>query len=324
MLSFIRKRVATFSQFFILFICLMQFPPSIAATQFQKAQGFEQPIMQATQHLDSIVLGGGCFWGAEKMYAALPGVVDATTGFAGGAIVDISQYPSDNYSDALIKANHAEVVKVTFNRQQISLEKILKVFFESHDPTQLNRQGADVGPSYRSIVLYHEASQQQLTQELIKTFQTKLTQAGFGKIVTQIQEIEKFYPAEERHQDYLVKNPNGYCPDHRTGVTFAETQPSLHKIDNKPLNKGKQIIVVEAEFCPFCEKFKKEIGNQYKGKIPLTYRQASQLDGLTITTPTFATPTFIFLNNGEEVFGMQGYKSQESFYQLLAQFEKHR
>ncbi|WP_444995318.1 peptide-methionine (S)-S-oxide reductase MsrA [Aliikangiella sp. IMCC44359] len=278
--------------------------------------------LQATQHLDSIVLGGGCFWGAEKMYAALTGVVDSVTGFAGGTPVDISQYPQDNYSDALIAANHAEVVKVTFNREKISLAEILKVFFESHDPTQLNRQGADVGASYRSIILFNSTSQKVLAEKLMKVFQLKLTQAKYGKIVTQIQPLKEFYLAEERHQDYLVKNPTGYCPDHRTGVVFDTNDKVKSFVDNSELVKGKSILVIEAEFCPFCEKFKKEVGEQYQHKIPLFYRQASQLAGLSIQSPTWATPTFIFLKEGKEVFSLKGYYDKAYFYQALKKFDK--
>ncbi len=174
------------------------------------------------------------------MYAALPGVIDARNGFAGGSTVDLSQYPKDDYSDALIAAHHAEVVEVTFNREQISLERILKVFFESHDPTQLNRQGEDVGPSYRSIILVNSEKQDLIGTQLREAFQSKMTQEGFGKIVTEIQPMEKFYLAEERHQDYLVKNPNGYCPDHRTGVTFDEKKNETDFVDNRSLLKGER------------------------------------------------------------------------------------
>ncbi|NVK21884.1 MAG: peptide-methionine (S)-S-oxide reductase MsrA [Kangiellaceae bacterium] len=277
--------------------------------------------MDATKQVDSIVLGEGCFWGAEKRLEALPGVIDAVSGYADGqghpaTYQEITKRKHKNNPN-----NYAEVVKVTFNPQQISLQTILKDYFESHDPTQINRQGNDVGTQYRSTILTNSQQQADIANQLIAQYQQLLTQAGYGDIVTIVKPLDKFHPAEEYHQDYLKKNPNGYCPDHSTGIKFDASQ-QVAKVDNSDLQKGKQIVVVDSEnYCPYCEKFKKDVANDYQGSIPLTYRFASQLDGLEIKTPTWATPTILFLENGVEVLGHQGYLSSSEFYQVLGAFK---
>ncbi len=277
--------------------------------------------MPATKQLDSIVLGEGCFWGAEKRLEALPGVIDAVSGYADGrgleaSYREITQRKNKNNPD-----NYAEVVKVTFNPQQISLETILKDYFEAHDPTQVNRQGNDIGTQYRSTVLTNSDEQTRIANMLIKEYQPLLTKAGYGEIATSVKLLDQFHPAEEYHQDYLQKNPNGYCPDHSTGVKFDGIE-QVAKIDNSELQIGKQIVVIDSEnYCPYCEKFKKDVANDYQGSIPLTYRYASQLDGLDITTETWATPTILFLNEGKEVFGHRGYIDAENFYKVLGGFK---
>jgi peptide methionine sulfoxide reductase msrA/msrB len=215
--------------------------------------------------------------------------------------------------------NYAEVVEVTYNTEMLSTETLLKHFFEEHDPTQKNRQGNDIGTQYRSTILYTDEEQHQAALKLRDQFQKLLSAADYGEIVTEIKPLDKFNPAEEYHQDYLKKNPNGYCPDHTTGVTF-EHVPRV-PVDNSALLKGKQIVVLEAEHCPFCERFKKDVSNQYKGSIPITFRMASQLDGLNLKTPTWATPTIYFLLDGKEVFGHQGYMNADEFYKALGFFK---
>jgi peptide methionine sulfoxide reductase msrA/msrB len=134
--------------------------------------------------------------------------------------------------------------------------------------------------------------------------------------------LDVFYKAETYHQDYLAKNPNGYCPDLRTGVTFSPLEKTQQEVDNSHLLQGQHIVVIEAQdYCPYCEKFKKDVLNDYQGSIQITSRLATQLTSLTITTPTWATPTILFLEDGKEVFGRQGYLSPEEFYRLLGQFK---
>jgi peptide methionine sulfoxide reductase msrA/msrB len=156
-------------------------------------------------------------------------------------------------------------------------------------------------------------------------YQPLLTQAGYGAITTLIKPLREFFPAEDYHQDYIAKNPNGYCPDHSTGVRFNpqhQTQTQVASVDNSALQQGKQILVIDAEsYCPYCEKFKAEVASKYSGDIPLHFRFASQLTGLTLKTATWATPTIILLENGKEVFGRQGYLSPDEFYLLLGKFK---
>ncbi|WP_064666187.1 peptide-methionine (S)-S-oxide reductase MsrA [Pseudoalteromonas prydzensis] len=276
--------------------------------------------VQATMHLETIVLGSGCFWGAEKRYEALAGVIDAESGYADGKGFKATYRNITKQSRRFDENNYAEVVQVTYNSNIISAATLLKNYFESHDPTQKNRQGNDIGTQYRSIILTTTTEQAEVVEKLRAQYQSKLTAAGFGEIQTIVKPLTEFFPAEEYHQDYLVKNPNGYCPDHSTGVVFEKVTEDA--VDNTALLVGKQIVVIDSrDYCPYCEKFKKDVSNEYKGSIALTYRKADQLDGLTIKTPTWATPTILFLENGKEIYGRQGYVSATEFYKALGAFK---
>ena len=127
--------------------------------------------MPASGHLDSIVLGAGCFWGAEKRYEAIPGVVDAVSGYADGTGIKPNYQAVTQYKNKRNANNHAEVVKVTFNRSVVSLETILHSYFEGHDPTQLNRQGNDIGTQYRSTILTNSDNQLQTAHKVLNTYQ---------------------------------------------------------------------------------------------------------------------------------------------------------
>ena len=278
----------------------------------------------STNHIQSIVLGSGCFWGAEKGYESIPGVIEAVSGYADGRGIKPTYRDITQLRNRLNPDNYAEVVKVTFNSQILSLEDLLKHYFESHDPTQVNRQGNDIGTQYRSTVLYLNDNQQEITQSIASEFQELLINANYGEIKTIIKKLDKFYKAEEYHQDYIAKNPNGYCPDHSTGVTFIQDNKP-EKFDNSLLKKGKQIVIIEPQgFCPYCEKFKEDVANDYQGSIPMSFRLASNLEGLNIQTPTWATPTILFLNDGDEVFGYQGYLEPKEFYKVLGAFKLGR
>lgn len=282
--------------------------------------------MSATAHLDSIVLGAGCFWGAEKRYQAIPGVVDAISGYADGKNVGANYREITQRKNKFNADNHAEVVKVMFNSSMVSLETILQNYYEGHDPTQLNRQGNDVGTQYRSTILTNNKQQNEVVLKVTAQYQKLLTDSGYGKVETKISSLTEFFEAEQYHQDYLVKNPNGYCPDHSTGVKFnADANKATlanQKIDNSSLLKGKHIVVIESEnYCPYCEKFKENVVNDYKGSIAINFRLANQLEGLTIKTETWATPTILFIQDGDEVFGRQGYMSPENFYKALGVFK---
>ena len=278
-------------------------------------------IDEATVHSEKIVLGSGCFWGAEKGYESLPGVIDAVSGYADGNGVRATYREITKLKNKYNNNNHAEVVEVTYNKNIISTEQLLMHYFESHDPTQLNRQGNDIGTQYRSIILYSTEEQKRVIGKVLQTFQELLSAAGYGSISTAVKPIRQFYKAEKYHQDYIAKNPNGYCPDHSTGVKFAKRK-ATPTFDNSELLSGKHIIVIEAEgHCPYCEKFRAQVAKNYLGDITLVFRLAKQLQGLTIKSPTWATPTILFLEDGVEVLGYQGYLSPKEFYEALGYFK---
>jgi peptide-methionine (S)-S-oxide reductase len=158
-------------------------------------------IMQSSH--ETIVLGGGCFWCTEALLSTVVGVLRATPGYAGGTT------PDPTYRQVCHgNTGHAEVVEVEFDPEVISLEELLEVFFEVHDPTSLNRQGGDVGTQYRSIILYDSFAQKLKVED----FLAKMARHYDKPIVTEVKELEKFYPAEEYHQRYYDKNPREpYC-----------------------------------------------------------------------------------------------------------------
>ncbi len=232
----------------------------------------------ASNHIKTLVLGSGCFWGPEKRYEKMTGVIDAESGYADGKGFKPSYREIIKSSRRFDEDNYAEVVKVTYNANLITTDALLKYYFESHDPTQKNRQGNDVGTQYRSIILYTDEQQSDKAHTLKAQYQHLLSEQGYGDIQTKIKPLRKFYPAEEYHQNYLTKNPKGYCPDHSTGVTFEKV--AKDKADNTMLAQGKHIVIVDAKsYCPYCEKLKKEVLNDYQGDIPLHFRYADQTRG---------------------------------------------
>jgi peptide-methionine (S)-S-oxide reductase len=159
------------------------------------------------------VFGLGCFWGAEKTFWQTPGVISTAVGYAGG----ITANPT--YGEVCTgRTGHAEVVRVVFDPARITYVDLLRAFWEHHDPTQGMRQGNDQGTQYRSLIQVFDAEQRAAVEASRDAYQAVLTKAGYGTITTEITEATPFYYAEEYHQQYLDKNPNGYCPDHGTGV----------------------------------------------------------------------------------------------------------
>lgn len=154
----------------------------------------------------SLVVGMGCFWGAERLFWDLPGVHVTAVGYAGGFV----EYPTYRQT-ASGHTGHAEVVRIVFDPEVISLEALLSVFWENHDPTQHLRQGNDVGSEYRSVILTADEEQHQAALASRDRYQEKLTAAGHGRITTEIEPLERFYFAEDHHQQYLARNPGGYC-----------------------------------------------------------------------------------------------------------------
>ena len=164
--------------------------------------------------LETVVVGMGCFWGAERKFWQTDGVYTTAVGYAAGYT------PNPTYREVCTgMTGHNEVVLVVFDPNVISYEGILKVFWESHDPTQGMRQGNDAGTQYRSGIYLYSEAQRQLAETSRDAYQAQLRKAGYGDITTEILDAPEFYYAEQYHQQYLAKNPGGYCGLGGTGVT---------------------------------------------------------------------------------------------------------
>lgn len=171
----------------------------------------------APEGFEVAVFGLGCFWGEEKTFWEQPGVWSTSVGYAGG----ITPHPT--YEEVCTGlTGHAEVVRVIFDPSVTSYDQLLKVFWENHDPTQGMRQGNDRGSQYRSILLTTSEEQQRKAEASREAYQRQMTAHGYGQITTEIRPLDVYYYAEEFHQQYLVKNPFGYCPLHATGVQYAD------------------------------------------------------------------------------------------------------
>ena len=167
--------------------------------------------------LESAIFGMGCFWGAEKKFWEREGVKLTAVGYAGGS----TQNPS--YRDVCSGlTGHNEVVKVLFDPSELSYLELLSTFWENHDPTQLNRQGNDIGTQYRSGAYYFSDTQKSILLETKAIYEDELRKAGFSSIMTEIKKAPDFFIAEDYHQQYLAKNPHGYCGLGGTGITLSE------------------------------------------------------------------------------------------------------
>jgi peptide-methionine (S)-S-oxide reductase len=165
-------------------------------------------------HLDQAVFGLGCFWGAERLFWVIDGVYSTAVGYAGG----ITANPT--YEEVCSgMTGHNEVVRVVFDPEQVSFDDLLRVFWESHDPTQGMRQGNDRGTQYRSAVYTINDEQQSAARRSLKAYEAELGSAGYGEVTTEILPLDTWYYAEDYHQQYLAKNPAGYCGIGGTGVS---------------------------------------------------------------------------------------------------------
>jgi peptide-methionine (S)-S-oxide reductase len=173
--------------------------------------GLRPPYPAGTQIAEFAL---GCFWGAEKTFWQTPGVVSTSVGYEGGFT------PNPTYEQVCSgRTGHAESVRVVFDPDKVSYAELLRIFWESHDPTQGMRQGNDIGSQYRSAIFYHSPQQQAEAEQSLAAYQQRLTEAGYGTITTEVVPAGEFYFAEDYHQQYLYKVPGGYCPDHGTGVS---------------------------------------------------------------------------------------------------------
>ena len=303
------------------------------------------------EHLDAVVLGMGCFWGAERRMAALPGVVNVESGYANGevagtyeSVLNTERARKLGISDA---RNHAEVVKVVFDTRATTLANVLAGFWENHDPTQGDRQGNDIGSNYRSAIYTHGDTQFDIAKATKAAYQTALDAKDYGAITTEIQPLTRYIAAEDYHQDYLVKNPDGYCGLGGTGVKFpvaalagvagvasvatnnaaAKATPSAAatasadsaRLVGASLNAERQLVVFEAADCAFCAKFRKEISDGWTSPVAIAHTlDAREPEGWTLAKPLFATPTIVMFEGGKEVSRYTGYNGDKArFWQWL-------
>ena len=183
----------------------------VPETHFVNGARLEEPFPEGYQRAS---FGLGCFWGAERKFWQLPGVYTTAVGYAAG------HTPNPTYREVCTgMTGHNEVVLVVFDPRKVSYDTLLKTFWESHDPTQGMRQGGDVGTQYRSGIYYYDESQHATAERSRDVFQDQLAQSGYGRITTEILPAPEFYYAEDYHQQYLAKNPEGYCGLGGTGVT---------------------------------------------------------------------------------------------------------
>jgi len=167
-------------------------------------------------HLDTLVVGMGCFWGAERFFWQMPGVYTTAVGYAGGTT------PNPTYQETCTgMTGHTEAVLIVFDPEQVSLDELFAVFWENHDPTQYMGQGNDRGSQYRTAIYTNSAEQLAAAEASRDAYQKRLTDAGFGEITTEIAPVGPFYYAEEYHQQYLAKNPGGYCNHGFCQVSYA-------------------------------------------------------------------------------------------------------
>ena len=183
----------------------------VAPTHFVLGTRMEPPFPAG---LETAMFGMGCFWGAEKMFWTLPGVSTTAVGYAAG------HTPNPTYEEVCSgRTGHGEVVRVVFDPKTLPYDALLKVFWEGHDPTHGMRQGNDVGTQYRSGIYCYSDAQQRAADASREMYQERLTAAGHGPITTEILPAPEFYYAEDHHQQYLAKNPAGYCGLGGTGVS---------------------------------------------------------------------------------------------------------
>lgn len=184
---------------------------AVAARHFVNNKPLQGPF---PDKLREVVFGLGCFWGAERRFWETAGVYTTAVGYAGGVT------PNPTYEEVCTgRTGHAEVVLVVFDPVLVGFDKLLQVFWESHDPTQGMRQGNDVGSQYRSLIYTSDDWQQRIARQSLTAYQSRLHAAGHDDITTEILTLDAFYYAEDYHQQYLAKNPGGYCSIGGTGVS---------------------------------------------------------------------------------------------------------
>lgn len=192
-----------------------------ASTHFVNGRDLNAPAAEGQRE---IVFALGCFWGAERVFWETEGVFVTQVGYAGG------HTPNPTYEETCSgQTGHTEVVRVVYDPSVVTLDALLKLFWESHDPTQGMRQGNDIGTQYRSAIYVSDEAELEAVRASQASYQSALTAAGRGEITTEVKSLDAFYPAEDYHQQYLAKNPGGYCGIGGTGVSCP--MPGAHALD---------------------------------------------------------------------------------------------
>ncbi len=275
-------------------------------------------------NVESIVLGMGCFWGAEKRMAAIPGVLDVESGYANGDVP--GTYDAVLAHERLLRQgkstqrNHAEVIKVSFDPAKVDLEQVLVQFWENHDPTQGDRQGNDIGTNYRSAIYTNSDAQLAVARKTRDAYQSALSAQQRGRITTEIAPLKGYFRAEEYHQDYLAKNPNGYCGLGGTGVKYPQAAvvaggppvaAKAPRLDGKALDFQRQLVVFEAEDCAYCKKFKADVLDRWKSPVAVVRTMSVEPpSGWTLEKALFATPTIVLFEKGKEISRYTGYNGE--------------
>lgn len=290
-----------------------------------------------------IVLGMGCFWGSEKRMQTLAGVLDVEAGYAGGDLPN-PDYELLHDTELQIRGgkavkNHAEVVKVYYDPKQTTLEKVLIQFWENHNPTQGDRQGNDIGSNYRSAVFYRTENERRLAEKTRAVYQADLRAEGIdAAVTTEIAPLNNYAAAEDYHQDYLEKNPLGYCGLGGTGVAYADPAAGPHQTatpiagrsasadwDTIKLNDQEQLIAFEAEDCGYCRRFDRQVLSGWRQPVPIrAVNSAAPPPGWTLKSALFATPTVVLFKNGREVARHTGYQGPEPFWRWLRAARKEQ
>lgn len=275
--------------------------------------------------LSDIYFGMGCFWGAEKRLRAVPGVAAIEVGYAGGDAAQVG------YQDVLREEqrirtgqsqaiNHAEIVRVRYDANALDLTQLFAAFWENHNPTQIGGQGNDIGSNYRSAIYFTTPEQKAVALSSRNAYQRALSDAGFGRITTEILPVRHYNRAEDYHQDYLVKNPNGYCGLGGTGVKFGQNAQSGYlPLEGSALVAAAQLVVYEAEDCQYCERFKKDILNHWQSGVAVAATRSQRApNGWTLGEPLVATPTIVLFKNGKEDARFTGYAGDtKAFWKWL-------
>lgn len=266
---------------------------------------------------ESIVLGMGCFWGAEKRMAALDGVIEVECAYANGDIEGnyeaVLQHERSRQRGQSSLRNHAEVVRVTFDPARVGLESILARFWESHDPTQGDRQGNDIGSNYRSAIYLEHPGQRAIAEQSRERYQRALDAAGKGPITTEIMPLARYFRAEEYHQRYLQKNPHGYCGLGGTGIPYPRPEKPAGRMHRDSL------FVFMRDDCAASRAFQRDILADWRAPLlvmPMSLNETP--NDVALKEAVTVSPSAVFARESREVARLTGYDGDaRRFWQWL-------